>query len=640
MNKIYKIIILVASLLICNNLLSQNRYPISIHSHNDYMRTVPFYQAYAQGVYSIEADVFLKDGILLIGHDEEKLSAEDTFEGLYVLPIVNQFLKKGMKEPLQLMVELKSPAKPTLDAVVSILKKYSYVFDNTINDAAVKVVITGNLPEKSKFTSYPDFITFDGDVNEKYTETQLKKVALFSADFKNYSAWNGKGLLLPTEEKALEQVINYAHEHHKPIRFWNAPEGVTVYYTFYNMGVDYINTDYPEVCAAFFADFGNKNFAMGKLSTKKEGVTGTRKLDLTTRDFRGFQNDKLQLSKGIDVYNPSYRNDGTHTKIKNVIFLIGDGMGLNQISAGYYANNGLSLLKMKYLGIQVNNSLDAFTTDSAAGGSTLATGESHCNRHISMTRDGKVNKSLSDYFKDKGLSVGVMTLGNVADATPAAFYGHSTERDSSDQITRYLLDARIDLLCGSGMDQFTKRADGVDILGGLSGKFHLVENIANINEKSGKVICIDERMGDGADDDNLHLLADAEVEAIKKLRQLNGDKGFFLMVEGAKIDYAGHARCFPASILEELSFDLAVAEAMKFADSNGETLVLVTADHETGGLMLLDGDLQKGRIMGMYFTDDHTPSMIPVFAYGPWADQFIGVYENTEIARKIKAITE
>ena len=133
------------------------------------------------------------------------------------------------------------------------------------------------------------------------------------------------------------------------------------------------------------------------------------------------------------------------------------------------------------------------------------------------------------------------------------------------------------------------------------------------------------------------MLADATRASIAKLQE-QGGKGFFLMVEGAKIDYAGHSRCLPGSIIEMLSFDLAVAEALKFADRNGETLVVVTADHETGGLVLVDGDERTGRVMGVYVSDDHTPAMLPVFAYGPGADKFCGTYMNTEIARRIKSL--
>lgn len=106
---------------------------------------------------------------------------------------------------------------------------------------------------------------------------------------------------------------------------------------------------------------------------------------------------------------------------------------------------------MKYIGLQQNNALDAFTTDSAAGGSALATGERHDNRHISMSPEGVPYPSLSDFFHDRGLPVGVVTLGNIADATPTAFYGHSVERDNADEPDPLLMDGRIDLLCGSGI---------------------------------------------------------------------------------------------------------------------------------------------------------------------------------------------
>ena len=226
---------------------------------------------------------------------------------------------------------------------------------------------------------------------------------------------------------------------------------------------------------------------------------------------------------------------------------------------------------------------------------------------------------------------------NVADATPAAFYGHSVERDNADELTRCLMDGRVDLLCGSGIREFTRRSDGVDLIGELEKQYDFVRSVDEIKARKGKVICIDETMDDAAEQANLTLLADATRASIAKLQE-QGGKGFFLMVEGAKIDYAGHSRCLPGSIIEMLSFDLAVAEALKFADRNGETLVVVTADHETGGLVLVDGDERTGRVMGVYVSDDHTPAMLPVFAYGPGADKFCGTYMNTEIARRIKSL--
>ena len=618
--------------------------PVLIHSHNDYAQRVPFYQAYAQQVSSIEADVFLHDGQLLVGHDVEDLRADMTFEALYVEPIVTLFARNGGRDfrdsdqTLQLMVELKSETDPTLRAVAALLGRWPEVFDPEVNPAAVRVAVTGRVPAPEAFDRYPRFLGFDGAWDADYTPEQLERIALISTNFRDFSQWNGKGTIIPDEKERLEQVIDRAHEQGKPVRFWNAPEGTTVYYTFYDMGIDYINTDKPEVCAAFFADFGNKNFRIGERRTASSGVTGTKRLDRTTRDFRGFQNDKLQLSEGIDTYRPTHRNDGGKGRIRNVIFLIGDGMGLSQITAAAYANCGLTLMNFNYIGLQRNNALGAFTTDSAAGGSALATGERHANRHISMTEQGEAVPSLSDWFRGKGLPVGVVTLGNAVDATPTAFYGHSVERDNADELTRCLLDTPVDLLCGSGIRQFTERGDGIDLIGELSKNYRFVRSIDEINAAEGRVVCIDERMDEAAEESNLGLLAEATRAAIDKLQE-RGDKGFFLMVEGAKIDYAGHSRCLPGSVIEMLSFDLAVAEALKFADENGQTLVVVTADHETGGLVLLDGDEQSGRIMGVYTTDDHTPAMLPVFAYGPGADRFCGTYLNTEIARRIRELT-
>lgn len=643
MKKIFRLGLLFAALCICATAAAER--PMLIHSHNDYCRRAPFWQAYAQQVYSIEADVFLHNGQLLVGHDVEDLSPELTFEGMYVEPLVTLYKRNGGRawkdsdEPIQLMVELKSETEPTLRAVTALLDRYPEVFDTTVNPDAVRIAVTGRVPAPEEFGNYPAYVLFDGEWDRNYTPAQLERVALVSANFQDYSQWNGKGSIIPVELAKIEQIIDRAHAWGKPVRFWGAPEGTTVYYTFYDLGIDYLNTDRPEVCAGFFDDFGNKNFQIGERRTATAGVTGTKRLDKTTRDFRGFQNDKLQLSKGIDIYTPTYKNDGGKGRIKNVIFLIGDGMGLTQIVAGAYANKGLTTLKMNYIGLQQNNALDAFTTDSAAGGSALATGERHDNRHISMSPEGEPYPSLSDYFHDRGYSVGVLTLGNAVDATPTAFYGHSVERDNADELTRYLTNGRLDLLCGSGIREFTRRQDGVDLVGELKKEYNFVRSVDQINAKKGKVICIDEAMDDAAEESNLTLLADATRESIAKLRE-RSDKGFFLMVEGAKIDYAGHSRCLPGSIIEMLSFDLAVAEALKFADTNGETLVVVTADHETGGLVVVDGDERTGRVMGVYISDDHTPAMLPVFAYGPGADKFIGSYMNTEIARRIRSLVK
>lgn len=294
------------------------------------------------------------------------------------------------------------------------------------------------------------------------------------------------------------------------------------------------------------------------------------------------------------------------------------------------------MLNMKNIGFQKNSPEDSYTSDSAAGGSALATGKPHNNRHIAMDENGNPISSLTDYAYDKGIASGVITLGNIADATPAAFYGHCTERDSSDVLTRYLLDGKLTVVAGGGTDVFTKRQDGLTIKD-FEKKYNFVYSVNEIDNSHKSVLCVDNLMDLAATQETLDLLADVTRRSIEKLKNASV-KGFFLMVEGAKIDYAGHSNSLAGCISETLSFDLAVAEALKFADSNGETLVIVTADHETGGLVLVDGDRQRGLITARYTTDDHSPAMPPVFAYGPGAQHFRGVYWNYDIANRIKEL--
>ena len=623
--------------------LSAQEYPVLIHSHNDYWRPVPFWTAYSSKLYSYEADIYYVDGQIYVAHDREDIKPENTLEKLYIEPIVSVYKAnegkpwKDAKHGIQLLVDIKDETDPSMQALSEAFGRYPEVFDRSVNPYGVQIAITGNFPEPEDFDKWPKFMGIDGRLDIDYTPEQFERVVLISEYLGDFVKWNGKGTLIPEQEEKLKEVIDRVHKMGRPIRFWSTPECETTYYTFYNLGIDFVNTDDPASASAFFSNFANKSFQVGAAAAVEGGVTRFANLDKTTRDFAGFQNDKLQLSKGIETYDPSYGKIGK--KVKNVIYLIGDGLGLNQATAAYYANkNQLTIFNINDIGFQVNNALGAFTTDSAAAGSALATGEANANRHISSTVDGQDIPSLSDFFDQKNYSVGVLTLGNIADATPAAFYGHNVERDNADEITRYLLKGHVDRLCGSGMREFTKRNDGVDLIGELKKSgYAFITDASAITDQKGKVICIDERMDEAVEESTMNLLADATKDAIEYL-QTQSDKGFFLMVEGAKIDYAGHAKSVPGSIIETFSFDLAVAEALKFADQNGETLVVVTGDHETGGLVLLDGDEQTGRVMGVYVTNDHTPAMLPVYAYGPGAEKFTGVYRNTEIARRIKSM--
>ena len=618
---------------------------VLIHAHNDYHQRVPFYQAYAQQVFAIEADVFAADdGTVLVGHDRDELQPHRTLEAMYIRPIVDVFTSNGGRawaasdNRFVLLIDLKTPAATTLRHVVDLIASYPEVFDETVNPHAVTVVISGDMPNPGEFADYPSFISFDGRLAVDYTAAQLERVAFISAPFSGYASWNGKGALTDRDRKQVADAIDKAHGLGKKIRFWGTPDGITAWHTLHKMGVDIINTDQVERCAAFFADFDKKQFSL-----KHPGVTaGTaraERLDATTRAFRGFDGKSMVLSQPIPVYTPSYAADGAETDIRNVILLIGDGMGLAQLQAAYAFNRALTTLLIPTIGLQETGALDAYTTDSAAGGSALATGEKTKNRHISVDSLGRIHPSIAEYAAAGGMACGVVTAGNVADATPAAFYGHAIERDDSDALTAYLMDGRLDLLIGSGKRVFTHRKDGRDLWKELMPQYRMLADLQTLDDSLAKTICIDDRFERAVNEKTIGLLADATRLAIRQLNHAE-KKGFFLMVEGAKIDYAGHANSLPGSIMETLSFDLAVAEALKFADEDGHTLVVVTGDHETGGLTLIDGDWEAGEITALYMTDDHTPLMLPVFAYGPASDRFSGVYPNTEIFHKLKRLLE
>jgi len=615
---------------------------ILIHSHNDYHQTVPFYEAYGQMVDSYEADVFYDPETrkVLVAHQPSELNVENTLDDLYIQPIVKQFHKnngkawKNSEKSFYLMIDIKTNPQLLIPAILGSIEQYPEVFDRSRNPHAVTLVFTGDIPAPEHFGEYPAIAFFDGNVNYNYSEDQLKRIAFFSDPFQRFSMWNGKGSIVPVEKAKIVAVINKVHSLGKKIRFWGSPDNINTWQTFRVMGVDIVNTDHPEKCCEFFRSEQHNNFAFGnKTSTGSDNtVVRPDKLDKVTKSFAGFNNQKLTLSAPISYYRPTGRNDGKNARPKNIILMIGDGMGLTQVAAADLVNNGLSFTQLKFIGLQRTQAKGNFITDSAGAGSALATGKKTNNRYISTDENGNPNISLTDILLGEGKTCGVVTNGNVADATPAVFYGHSTERDNSDEITKGLFKTKLNFLAGSGETVFTKRKDSLNLETELQNDYVFLHNVDEACTADQRVILLDERLGEATTQDNLHLLAQTTTKAID---HLTSGKGFFLMVEGAKIDYGGHANSFPSSIIETLGFDLAVQEALKFADKNGETLVIVTADHETGGLSLIDGDKEAGRITGVYSSDDHTPVFVPVLAYGPGAASFTGVYENTEIFHRI-----
>ena len=225
----------------------------NLHSHNDYEQSTPFYQAYHEEFGSIEADIHLADGLLLVGHDAKHLTNTRSLEILYLNPLTN-FIKqnggfpyKDKTKKLQLLIDVKSDNILTLNALVSLLKKFPTIIQNP----NVRIVISGNRPEESAYTSYPSFIWFDGRLNKEYDKITLSRIGLLSNDLKEFSKWNGKGELPDIDRQTISKLVEKAHALKKPIRFWATPDFPSAWKEIMSLQIDYLNTDHIESISDF-----------------------------------------------------------------------------------------------------------------------------------------------------------------------------------------------------------------------------------------------------------------------------------------------------------------------------------------------------------------------------------------------------
>ncbi|CAN5655551.1 hypothetical protein BH11BAC5_BH11BAC5_34010 [soil metagenome] len=223
------------------------------HSHNDYNQHSPYFQAYTEGFGSIEADIHLRNGALIVGHDSDKLVLTNTLQALYLDPIKNSihtnggFIYKDKISKLQLLIDIKTQPVSTLKALVDLLQKYPTIIKNK----TIKIVITGNRPDASQYKNYPSFLLFDGDANKTYNRQALTKIAMLSEDFAEHTHWNGMGELPDSARKSLTEMISRAHAAKKPIRFYGCPDFVNAWLTMQQLKVDYLNTDDIEMLGDF-----------------------------------------------------------------------------------------------------------------------------------------------------------------------------------------------------------------------------------------------------------------------------------------------------------------------------------------------------------------------------------------------------
>jgi alkaline phosphatase len=346
---------------------------------------------------------------------------------------------------------------------------------------------------------------------------------------------------------------------------------------------------------------------------------------------------------------PAAAPDDTTTKErrpKNIILMIGDGMGVTQISAGLYSNgNKLNLERFSFIGLHKSYSGDNLVTDSAAGATAFSAGVKTYNGAIAVDMDTLPVVTILELAEAAGLPTGLVSTSSVVHATPASFVAHNRLRKNYEEIASDFLKTEIDLIIGGGARFFNRRkTDKRQLITELQNRNYAVDNFVKKDIQD---------ISPSPTKNYAYFTADAEPLPFSQGRDYlvpaarlapdfldkrdTKNKGFFLMIEGSQIDWGGHANKSDYIISEMIEFDNAIGAVLDFAERDGETLVIVTADHETGGYAIQNGS-KMGEIDGAFTSDYHTGDLIPVFAYGPGAEAFAGMYENTVIFDKMKKL--
>lgn len=338
-------------------------------------------------------------------------------------------------------------------------------------------------------------------------------------------------------------------------------------------------------------------------------------------------------------------------KPKNIILLIGDGMGLSQMSSAFYFGEGKpNFVRFPYCGLSITSASSDKITDSAAGATALSAGKKTYNGAIGVDADTNAVETLVEYFARQQKSTGLVATSSITHATPAAFYAHVASRNQEYQIARALLDSPLNFFAGGGQKFF------------LDGKTNALMSeleqqgwsISLDSLKTAKELETGKRYGFLLARDGMPKVQDGRGDFLAQATQLGMDflsrneNGFFMMVEGSQIDWGGHDNDAGYLIAETLDFDRAVGAALDFAKKDGNTLVIVTADHETGGFSL-SSEQKTNTLLGTrndynsivptFSTTGHSAALVPVLAYGPGAKRFSGVYQNTRIHEILLELT-
>jgi len=326
-------------------------------------------------------------------------------------------------------------------------------------------------------------------------------------------------------------------------------------------------------------------------------------------------------------------------KPKNVILLIADGMGVAHVTAAKVAFGDLEMERFPYGGVCTTFPAGSFVTDSAASGTALATGHKTVNGAISVTPEGAILKTALEYAEENGLATGLVVTCAITHATPAVFAAHVDSRDRYNEIAAQMAASDVDVLFGGGAGYFTPtaaggfRTDGRNLLDSMRERMVVVldrDEFLDLGDDVEAAAFLYAKEHPGTADERPLPLAKLVERALDILSR--DDDGFFLMIEGSQIDWAGHENDKQWLLDEMADFDDAVGAALDFAESDGHTLVVMTADHETGGLTVDQGSVPDEWLGPVgWSSKSHTAGMVPVFSFGPGSSALGGIIDNTDI---------
>ena len=345
-------------------------------------------------------------------------------------------------------------------------------------------------------------------------------------------------------------------------------------------------------------------------------------------------------------------NAETAANPKNVSLIIGDGTGLSQISAAFfYKETDPNYGRFRHIGLIKTSSSREKITDSAAGATAFASGVKTYNGAIGVDDDSSSVATIVEIASRRNIQTGVIATSSITHATPACFYAHVLNRGQAENIAADLVRSEIDFMAGGGLRYFVRRSDSRNLMVELQEKGFAIDTT---NLDSFTSLKTEDKLGYLLAEDGMSPILEGRGDFLPGATELGiqflnkNNANFFLMVEGSQVDWGGHDNNADYLITELLDLDDAIGTALDFAEKNGETLVVVTGDHETGGYTLSSTrkKTEGGReysdydeITGTFSTGGHSGTLIPVFAFGPGSEEFAGVYENTDIFHKIMKLT-